>query len=218
MDSIRGSSQTDFQQNKDWNELIAELEKFTTISQTDFQQNKDWNPFLLCCVSFPQWTPRPISNKTRIETTWALALRPPAVYSQTDFQQNKDWNFICQPANCRACYLPDRFPTKQGLKQQWIIKLNNAVPPPRPISNKTRIETRQLSELNKGIADSQTDFQQNKDWNNTISQTTALPNRLPDRFPTKQGLKQRFQLGFDCKKIRSQTDFQQNKDWNRQHY
>ena len=60
---------------------------------------------------------------------------------------------------------------------------------------------------------SQTDFQQNKDWN--IHTCQALPGQtlLPDRFPTKQGLKLKnaVWLSFITS---SQTDFQQNKDWN----
>ena len=39
-----------------------------------------------------QLSPRPISNKTRIETN-LRKLQPNRLYiSQTDFQQNKDWN------------------------------------------------------------------------------------------------------------------------------
>ena len=40
------------------------------------------------------------------------------------------------------------------------------------------------------VATSQTDFQQNKDWNPNIGGSTQIQVTLPDRFPTKQGLKQ----------------------------
>ena len=61
--------------------------------------------------------------------------------------------------------LPDRFPTKQGLKLSKNKKKAIALTTPRPISNKTRIETSLL--VNVAIID----------------------KLLPDRFPTKQGLK-----------------------------
>ena len=41
----------------------------------------------------------------------------------------------------KLCYLPDRFPTKQGLKQEGVEQKDIAKISPRPISNKTRIET-----------------------------------------------------------------------------
>ena len=61
--------------------------------------------------------------------------------------------------------LPDRFPTKQGLKQ-------------------IRYKANQ-----KGKFHSQTDFQQNKDWNKHYFIPINQNPFLPDRFPTKQGLK-----------------------------
>ena len=160
-----------------------------SISQTDFQQNKDWNKnemFTIFCQNalpdrFPTKqglkpgiriprpalpvTPRPISNKTRIETRRKPHLRAMSVRSQTDFQQNKDWNFFQRrwmgllvfsqtdfqqnkdwnPAQAamppKNASLPDRFPTKQGLKQSYILGLQCFKLSPRPISNKTRIET-----------------------------------------------------------------------------
>ena len=63
--------------------------------------------------------------------------------------------------------LPDRFPTKQGLKQTNGNPLVLA------------------DEL------SQTDFQQNKDWNASAESRKHNQQVLPDRFPTKQGLKQK---------------------------
>ena len=86
-------------------------------------------------------SPRPISNKTRIETNELWRCRFVKVFSQTDFQQNKDWN--CSP---------DGLINETGLT-------------PRPISNKTRIETQSNNILAAVQRDSQTDFQQNKDWN-----------------------------------------------------
>ena len=62
------------------------------ISQTDFQQNKDWNIGWVCIRRWPNPSPRPISNKTRIETRVGVFKIAAAVNSQTDFQQNKDWN------------------------------------------------------------------------------------------------------------------------------
>ena len=61
--------------------------------------------------------PRPISNKTRIETSNDYKLHDP---------DQK---------------LPDRFPTKQGLKLGEKGSVKKFWPTPRPISNKTRIET-----------------------------------------------------------------------------
>ena len=61
-------------------------------SQTDFQQNKDWNMMLFKLALLNLMTPRPISNKTRIETWRIGAVISWLRFSQTDFQQNKDWN------------------------------------------------------------------------------------------------------------------------------
>ena len=85
--------------------------------------------------------PRPISNKTRIETQHIAAKPDNQRNSQTDFQQNKDWNV------------------------SKINAIQNIKHTPRPISNKTRIETRLAILQNIDSQDSQTDFQQNKDWN-----------------------------------------------------
>ena len=38
------------------------------VSQTDFQQNKDWNMSAQDLINWGELSPRPISNKTRIET------------------------------------------------------------------------------------------------------------------------------------------------------
>ena len=61
--------------------------------------------------------PRPISNKTRIETRTS---------AEVGEQQRP---------------LPDRFPTKQGLKHDLANGKPEKYKTPRPISNKTRIET-----------------------------------------------------------------------------
>ena len=110
-------------------------------SQTDFQQNKDWNIVIHCADTYSYMD------------------------SQTDFQQNKDWNKVIEIVYKVKIKLPDRFPTKQGLKQAAETGAKSCGRTPRPISNKTRIET--FIEAEK----------------------QATKNSLPDRFPTKQGLK-----------------------------
>ena len=110
-------------------------------------------------------------------------------FSQTDFQQNKDWNWLNTVLQSDWKLLPDRFPTKQGLKLLFLIVCQIPTRTPRPISDKTRIETVHGFSHEIEISDSQTDFQQNKDWN--------------------------FIKTLDSEELaNSQTDFQQNKDWN----
>ena len=110
--------------------------------------------------------------------------------------------------------LPDRFPTKQGLKQIYLLLENVAALSPRPISNKTRIETNYSQQKQLRKTYSQTDFQQNKDWNKYFYVFWHKLKTLPDRFPTKQGLKRFKATKYLRNKGISQTDFQQNKDWN----
>ena len=63
---------------------------------------------------------------------------------------------------------------------------------------------------------SQTEFQNNKDWNYVPSDLAIFRAALTDRIPEQQGLKH-----FACYiksglYDNSQTEFQNNKDWNKQ--
>ena len=70
-------------------------------------------------MNYIRWTPRPISNKTRIETNVKKHFMSVLQNSQTDFQQNKDWNGLGDTPGGVLGGLPDRFPTKQGLKHRF---------------------------------------------------------------------------------------------------
>ena len=211
---MAGFSQTDFQQNKDWN-AVNPLSFVAPILLPDrFPTKQGLKPTAafqaVRCPSLPdrfptkqglkqdlhaktkilKLSPRPISNKTRIETQVFEERFAAFVNSQTDFQQNKDWNYYFCFTKSFTIFLPDRFPTKQGLK----------------------LKTCSLYQTHR--IGSQTDFQQNKDWNSTASFSRLWMCILPDRFPTKQGLKLRKQRAVKEWNHLSQTDFQQNKDWN----
>ena len=210
----------------------------------------------------PEFPPRPISNKTRIETKISRRFERQQRSSQTDFQQNKDWNkrqkrwtiitqklpdrFPTKQGLKRNYYrrpigygvLPDRFPTKQGLKldQQEILDATSGAP--RPISNKTRIETAMIARnrmMGNALPDrfptkqglkhaSREEYIVNTTTPRPISNKTRIETYhlppmalhwqpLPDRFPTKQGLKHNHNTRRH-RSAYSQTDFQQNKDWN----
>jgi len=62
-------SETEIQQNKDWNIIICHKIFSPFLSETEIQQNKDWNkPDYYVCVSV-------------------------VAVSETEIQQNKDWNW-----------------------------------------------------------------------------------------------------------------------------
>ena len=160
-----------------------------TFSQTDFQQNKDWNRNHRTDLFVALLLPDRFPTKQGLKLGAAIKEKLKRDCSQTDFQQNKDWNQPTAVHFVTNLTLPDRFPTKQGLKHK-MGKISGSISlAPRPISNKTRIET--------------------PIWKIYIVHKI----QLPDRFPTKQGLK-RCSGSFILFASHSQTDFQQNKDWN----
>jgi len=134
-------------------------------SESDFQQIKDWNRDRK--YNIPGW-----------------------LWSESDFQQIKDWNFFAETYRVVFDYVWIRLPTNQGLKPNvetgtvWQSQSLN------PTSNKSRIETPTSSvglesaqdvwirlPTNQGLkrdfrggktadlAESESDFQQIKDWN-----------------------------------------------------
>ena len=134
--------------------------------------------------------------------------------SQTDFQQNKDWNWSGYGVLFWSCGLPDRFPTKQGLKQIIFKTFKHTIKSPRPISNKTRIETYSFNNINTTLLILPDRFPTKQGLKPYKAVTTKTENSLPDRFPTKQGLKPVINSISPHINTISQTDFQQNKDWN----
>ena len=83
----------------------------------------------------------------------------------------------------------------------------------RPNSKTTRIETELVLVLPFLPAHSQTEFQNNKDWNRQKYFGVSNTDNLTDRIPKQQGLKPSIFSGNTCS-VCSQTEFQNNKDWN----
>ena len=108
--------------------------------------------------------------------------------------------------------LPDRFPTKQGLKLAWDRFAALKSRTPRPISNKTRIETTLAVGCERSSPKLPDRFPTKQGLKRKPQTDLTNAYALPDRFPTKQGLKLILERLRDEADYISQTDFQQNKD------
>ena len=62
-------------------------------------------------------------------------------HSQTDFQQNKDWNVLRLRNTLEIKASPRPISNKTRIETNLDILFDYTIRAPRPISNKTRIET-----------------------------------------------------------------------------
>ena len=112
------NSQTEFQNNKDWNSASESSVSGPWFSQTEFQNNKDWN------FEFQRL------NHYFLEI------------SQTEFQNNKDWNLFCVFQGLELSCSQTEFQNNKDWNDATAEAISKQYGTHRPNSKTTRIETR----------------------------------------------------------------------------
>ena len=88
-------------------------------SETEIQQNKDWNKISAEAEDSVYASPKRKSSKTRIETLFFVWSKKGLQKSETEIQQNKDWNLcILELTVTVLVTVRNGNPAKQGLKQR----------------------------------------------------------------------------------------------------
>ena len=138
-------SKSEFQENKDWNEMMRRYGSHMALSKSEFQENKDWNSTSVVFTTSIKTVEERVPGKQGLKHNFAMRRNFIIASSKSEFQENKDWNYTVPPLAGLAGGVEERVPGKQGLK---------------PGSH---------SPLVLKIITSKSEFQENKDWNNKSS-------------------------------------------------
>ncbi len=208
-------SEKEIQQNKDWNPHLGHFISGQTPSEKEIQQNKDWNQ------RYREYLQkRAVDVRKGNPTEQGLKLFS-LVHWHLNFQVRKgnptEQGLKPEVARVRAELWSVRKgnPTEQGLKHgNFVFYWFEVFSGPKRKSNRTRIETPVVIDLENSVAPSEKEIQQNKDWNCIVYQLirhNALgPKRKSNRTRIETDVLNVVLKGYRV----SEKEIQQNKDWN----